>query len=188
MTDWADIERWDRKYYLHNVQGRDDYAFNAVASMDGNYFTMADGTRLLDFQSQLISDSMGHRHPGAFGELRRAMERYGHVYFGMANEYRARAAKLVVDDILGGDTGWAGRFRVLSSGTEAVEVAISMARLFTGRSVILTQAHSFHGVTVGASMLRGYRNNVTPAALAQRDPRYARLPRRRLHSDPAAGV
>jgi taurine--2-oxoglutarate transaminase len=163
MTDWADIERWDRKYYLHNVQGRDDYAFNAVATMDGNYFTMADGSKLLDFQSQLISDSMGHRHPGAFGELHRAMERYGHVYFGMANEYRARAAKLVVDDILGGDTGWAGRFRVLSSGTEAVEVAISMARLYTGRSVILTQAHSFHGVTVGASMLRGYRNNVTPA-------------------------
>ncbi len=163
MTDWAEIERWDRRYYLHNVQGRADYAFNAVASMDGNWFTMADGRRLLDFQSQLISDSMGHRHQGAHGELRKAMERYGHVYFGMANEYRARAAKLIVEDILGGDAGWAGRFRMLSSGTEAVEVAIAMARLYTGRQVILTQAHSFHGVTVGASMLRGYRNNVTPA-------------------------
>ncbi len=161
MTDWGRIEDWDRRYYLHNVQGRGDYAFNAVESMDGNWFTMADGRRLLDFQSQLVSDSMGHRHPGAFGELQRAMERYGHVYFGMANEYRARAAKLIVEDILGGDAGWAGRFRMLSSGTEAVEVAIAMARLYTGRSVILTQAHSFHGVTVGASMLRGYRNNVT---------------------------
>src|SRR5690606_10574690 len=103
-----------------------------------------------------------HRHPGAFGELRKAMERYGHVYFGMANEYRARAAKIIVEDILGGDSGWAGRFRMLSSGTEATEVAVNMARLYTGRQVVLTQAHSFHGVTVGASMLRGYRNNVTP--------------------------
>lgn len=162
MTDWTEIERWDRKYYLHNVQGRSDYAFNAVASMDGNYFTMADGNRLLDFQSQLVSDSMGHRHPGAFGELSKAMERYGHVYFGMANEYRARAAKIIVEDILGGDSGWAGRFRMLSSGTEATEVAVAMARLYTGRQVILTQAHSFHGVTVGSSMLRGYRNNITP--------------------------
>lgn len=163
MTNWAEIEDWDRRYYLHNVQGRDDYAFNAVASMDGNYFTMADGRRLLDFQSQLISDSMGHRHPGAFNELNRAMERYGHAYFGMANAYRARAAKLVIEDILGGEAGWASRFRMLSSGTEAVEVAINMARLYTGRPVILTQAHSFHGVTVGASMLRGYRNNATPS-------------------------
>jgi taurine--2-oxoglutarate transaminase len=162
MVNWADIEHWDRKYYLHNVQGRDDYRFDAVESMDGNYFTMSDGRRLLDFQSQLISDSMGHRHPGAFDALRKAMERYGHVYFGMANEYRARAAKLIIEDILGGDGGWAGRFRLLTSGTEAVDVAISMARLYTGRQVILTQAHSFHGVTVGASLLRGYRNNVTP--------------------------
>ena len=36
-----------------------------------------------------------------------------------------------------------------------------MARLYTGRSVILTQAHSLHGMTVGATMMRGYRNNIS---------------------------
>ena len=84
MTDWADIERWDRKYYLHNVQGRDDYAFNAVASMDGNYFTMADGTQLLDFQSQLISELNGpppsrglRRAPSGDGALRPRLFRHG---------------------------------------------------------------------------------------------------------------
>lgn len=167
MTDWKKIEQWDRRYYLHNTQASAEYVFTAVDRMDGNWFTLADGTRLLDFQSQLISDSMGHRHEGSFGELRRAMERYGHVFFGMANEYRARAAKLVIEDILGADAGWAGRMRVLTSGTEAVECCINMARLVTGRQVILSQAHSFHGLTVGASMLRGYRNNLTPASAPQ---------------------
>jgi taurine--2-oxoglutarate transaminase len=162
MTDWSAVENWDRNYYLHNTAGDGDYAFVAVDRMDGNWLTLANGHRLLDFQSQLISDSMGHRHPGAFDELRRAMERYGHVFFGMANEYRARAAKLIVADILGGDSGWAGRVRVLTSGTEAVEICITMARLYTGRRVVLTQAHSFHGLTVGPSFLRGYRNNITP--------------------------
>ena len=75
--DWAEIERWDRAYYLHNVQAQSEYVFTGVERTDGNYIYLADGTRLLDFQSQLVSDSMGHRHPGAHGEIKAAMERYG---------------------------------------------------------------------------------------------------------------
>ncbi len=161
--DWAELERWDRAYYLHNVQMQGQYPWIAVESQSGNHLRLADGSTLLDFQSQLISDSLGHCNPGIYAEITRAMERYGHVFFGMANEYRARAAKLVIEDILGGDRGWAGRLRILASGTEAVENCITLARLYTGRQLILTQAHSFHGLTVGATMLRGYRNNLTPA-------------------------
>lgn len=160
---WDRIAAWDQAYYLHNTMAAREYAFTGVASQDGNYITLSDGTRLLDFQSQLISDSMGHRHPAIYAELESAMQRYGHVFFGMANEYRARAAKLVIEDILGGEQGWAGRLRVLASGTEAVENCITIARLYTGKQAILTQAHSFHGVTVGSTMLRGYRNNISPA-------------------------
>jgi taurine---2-oxoglutarate transaminase len=160
--DWQQLERWDRAYYLHNVQAQGNYPWLAVERQAGNYLYLADGSRLLDFQSQLISDSLGHCHPAIYAEITRAMERYGHVFFGMAHEYRARAAKLVIEDILGGDRGWAGRLRILASGTEAVENCITLARLYTGRTVILTQAHSYHGLTVGATMLRGYRSNVTP--------------------------
>lgn len=161
MTDWAEIERWDRAYYLHNVQAQAEYQFLAVDRADGNYIQLADGTRLLDFQSQLVSDSMGHRHPAAVDAVTRAMQRYGHVFFGMANEYRARAAKLVIEDVLHGES-WPGRLRVFASGTEAAESAMTMARLYTGRPVVLTQAHSFHGSTQGATWLRGYRNCLNP--------------------------
>lgn len=159
--DWEAVERWDRSYYLHNVQAQEEYAFVGVERADGNYLTLADGTRLLDFQSQLVSDSMGHRHPRVHAEIQRAMERYGHVFFGMATDYRARAAKLVIEDILGSE-GWAGRLRLLSSGTEGVECALAMARLYTERSVVLTQRHGYHGLTVGPTQLRGYRGNLTP--------------------------
>lgn len=163
MTDWSQIEEWDRSYYLHNTQAKEEHQFIAVDRQDGNYIFLANGTKLLDFQSQLISDSFGHRHSRIYNEIRTSMERYGHVFFGMANEYRARAAKLVIEDILGQcQPLWAGRMRVLASGTEAVENSITMAKLYTGRQTILTQAHSFHGLTVGATMLRGYRNNLTP--------------------------
>ena len=160
--DWGEIERWDRAYYLHNVQAQSEYAFTGVERADGNYLVLASGARLLDFQSQLISDSMGHRHPRVHAEIARAMERYGHVYFGMATDYRARAAKLVLEDVLGAPDSWAGRIRILSTGTEGVEVAMSMARLITGRPVILAQAASYHGLVPGATQLRGYRGNITP--------------------------
>ena len=158
--DWNELERWDRAYYMHGLQAESELDITAVDATEDNYLVLADGTRLLDFMSQLISDNMGHRHPAIHGALAEAMERYGHVTYTMANEYRARAAKLVIADILGGE-GWAGRLRVLPSGTEATESCITMARLYTGRSVILTQAHSFHGMTVGATMMRGYRNNIS---------------------------
>jgi taurine---2-oxoglutarate transaminase len=160
-VDWELMERWDRDYYLHNVQGQDEHQWNGVAYQEGNYLYMVDGTRLLDCQSQLISDNMGHRHPRVVQGLKEALDRYGHVYFGMATDYRARAAKLIVKDLLERD-GWAGRVRILPSGSDAVDVALTMARVYTGRTVVLTQEHSFHGLTAGAgTRMRGYNNQLS---------------------------
>ncbi|MGI9659442.1 MAG: aspartate aminotransferase family protein [Gaiellaceae bacterium] len=161
--DWATAERWDRAYYLHAVQAQAEFSYIPIERTDGSYLVMPDGTRLLDFQSQLISDSMGHRHPRIHAEIARAMERYGHVFFGLATDYRARAAKLLIEDVLGSED-WPGRVRILSSGSEAVENAFAMARHFTGRPVILTQEHSYHGMLMGPTRLRGYRGQLTPPA------------------------
>src|SRR5919201_1679303 len=162
-VDWTQMEAWDRAFYLHNVQGSEEHVWNGVAYQEGNYLYMVDGSRLLDCQSQLISDNMGHRHPRVMAGLREALERYGHVYFGMATDYRARAAKLIVDDLLGAD-GWAGRGRILPSGSDAVDVALTMARVYTGRPVVLTQQHSFHGLTAGAGPRgRGYNKQISSA-------------------------
>ena len=159
--DWEAIEQWDRQYYLHNVFAQSEYAYTPVSHVDGNYIHLANGARLLDFQSQLISDSLGHRHPAPHQAIERAMQRYGHVFFGMANEYRARAAKLLIEDVIGQAGAWGARVRFLASGTEAVENAITIARQFSGRSQILTQTHSFHGLSHGPTQLKGYRGNIT---------------------------
>jgi taurine--2-oxoglutarate transaminase len=161
VVDWEQMEAWDRAYYLHNVQGAQEHVWNGVAYQEGNYLYMVDGTRLLDCQSQLISDNMGHRHPKVVEGLRKALDRYGHVYFGMATDYRAQAAKLIVEDLLGPDD-WAGRVRILPSGSDAVDVALTMARVYTERPVVLTQQHSFHGLTAGAgTRIRGYNNQIS---------------------------
>ena len=41
-----------------------------IVKTDGNYLYTADGKRLLDFQSQLVSDNMGHRHPRVHAEIK----------------------------------------------------------------------------------------------------------------------
>ena len=159
---WDDLERWDRAYYLHAIQAQSEYVFAGVARDEGSYLYLADGTKLLDFMSQSISDSMGHRHPRIHAEIARAMDNVGHVASGFATEYRARASKLIIEDILGGEQSWAGRLRIVCSGSEAVESALMMARLFTGRQIVLTQAYSFHGWTTGSTSLRCYQGGVSP--------------------------
>lgn len=151
---------WDRKYYLHAIAAQAEYSFQGVLRDDGNYIYLMDGSRLLDFTSQAISDSMGHRHPRIHAAIAQAMERHGHVSPAFATEYRAHASKLIIEDLLGGEAGWAGRVRLHCSGTEAVEGAIMMARLYTGRPIVLTQRYSFHGWTSGSTHLPGYRNHV----------------------------
>ncbi len=159
---WEELERWDRAYYLHAIQAQSEYTFTGVARDEGSYLYLADGTKLIDFMSQSISDNMGHRHPRIHAEIARAMDNVGHVATGFATEYRARASKLIIEDLLGGEHGWAGRLRILCSGSEAVESALMMARLFTGRQLVLTQAHSFHGWTTGSTGLRCYQGGVSP--------------------------
>ena len=53
--DWGTIEDWDRRYYLHNTASGRELNYAAVQRVDGNYIHLADGSKLLDFQSQLIS-------------------------------------------------------------------------------------------------------------------------------------
>ena len=147
-VDWEQMARWDRDHYLHSTRTAAELEqnWNGVAYQEGHYLHMVDGRRLLDFQSQLASTNLGHRHPRVCDALRDALERYGQVSYSFSTDYRARAAKLIVEDVFGPDD-WAGRVRLLGSGTDAVLVVLTMARIFTGRKVILTQNNSFHGLT-----------------------------------------
>jgi len=160
--DWVTMEEWDRKYYIHNIYAQDEYNPVFISKTEGRHFYLKDGTKILDFMSQLISDHIGQRHPKVISGIKEALDRYGHVYFAFTTDYRAKASKLLIEDIIQDD--WAGRVRFMSTGTEGVELALHMAKLYTGRPYVITQEHSFHGWTTGAgggcTRLRGYANNL----------------------------
>jgi taurine--2-oxoglutarate transaminase len=154
VTDWDLIRAWDEDHYAHVFVTADEYEHAAVARTDGDFIELSDGTRLLDFTSGLLCTNAGHRNPRIRNAIVEALDRYGFVWEGFATDYRARAAKLIVDDLLGPDD-WAGRIRFTSSGSEAVELALLIAKLVTGRPNVISRDFAYHGWTHGALSLMG---------------------------------
>ena len=83
-----------------------------------------------------------------------ALDRYGFVAEVFATPYRAKAAKLIMQDVLGPDD-WAGRIRFTSSGSEANELAMLIAKTVTGRPNIISRDFAYHGWTHGALSAMG---------------------------------
>ena len=153
-TDWDVVRAWDEAFYAHVFVSADEYEHRAVASAEGDFLVLNDGTRLLDFTSGLLCANGGHRNERIERAVIEALGRYGFVWEGWATDLRARAAKLIVDDLLGPDD-WAARIRFTSSGSEAVELALLIAKLVTGRPNVISRDFAYHGWTHGALSLMG---------------------------------
>jgi taurine--2-oxoglutarate transaminase len=156
---WDDIERWDRDYYLHITRSHREFQHVPVVSAEGSYFVLRGGRRILDFASQTVCANLGHRHPMIVDAIKKALDRYTYVSWGFCTDVRAKVAKILIEDILG-DEGWAGRIRITSSGGEAMETALALAKLYTGRSNIVSMQYGFFGSTGltngGATWVRGW--------------------------------
>jgi len=119
-----------------------------ITHAEGVYIYDADGNKYLDWTSQAVCNSFGHTVPGPVLEaVQRQMEAVSYVYGGLGMvPVRARLSQLLAEISPGDITG----FLFPSSGSEANECAIRMARRFTGRHKILTQYRSYHGGSANA--------------------------------------
>ena len=186
MTDWDAIRAWDEDYYAHVFVTADEYEHVPIARADGDFVELADGTRLLDFTSGLLCANAGHRNERIRAAIVEALDRYGFVWEGYATDYRARAAKLLVEDLLGEDD-WAGRVRFCSSGSEAVEMALLVAKLVTGRPNVISRDFAYHGWTHGALSLMGLpgARGILASAATDEIRRPAGIPMAGVHFGPA---
>lgn len=160
--NWERVQEWDRKYLMRTFNTQDEYQPIPIESTEGDYLIMPDGTRLLDFWNQLFCVNAGQKNQKINAAIKEALDRYGFVWDLYSTDYKAKAAKLIIEDILG-DEGWAGKIRFVSTGSEAVETALNIARLYTGRPLVVTREHDYHGWTGGAApttRLRGYRSGL----------------------------
>lgn len=112
----------------------------------GCYVYDADGKAYLDFSSQLMNVNIGHGDPRVLEAINRQMKELAYVYPGMATDVRGRVGKKLADIT----PGKLKKTFFTLGGAEAIENAIKLARVYTGRHKIIAQYRSYHGGTMGA--------------------------------------
>ncbi len=118
---------------------------------EGSYIYDRDGKRYLDFSSQLMNVNIGHGNQRITEAVAKQMKEVSYVYPGMATDVRGRLGKKIAEITPGNLTK---TFFTLG-GAEAIENAIKLARIYTGRHKIITHYRSYHGATYGAIAASG---------------------------------
>jgi taurine--2-oxoglutarate transaminase len=121
-----------------------------AVSASGPWITVDGGRRLLDFHSQYMCTGVGHAHPRVVAALHAAVDGVDYVSEVMAHDTRSEAARLLTQETVGTGRPW-GACRFVSSGSEAVEMAILIARTVTQRPRIVVAQSSYHGWTSSAA-------------------------------------
>ncbi|MDA1361946.1 aspartate aminotransferase family protein [Glycomyces luteolus] len=109
------------------------------------------GRRYLDFSSQLVFANLGHQHPRIVEAIKAQADRLCTLAPSHASDVRGEAARLIVGVAPEG----LGHVLFTTSGTEAIEHAVRMARLATGRPKVLAAYRSYHGSTTTSIHLTG---------------------------------
>ena len=121
----------------------------------------ADGREYIDYVGGHGVANVGHAHPAVVQAVTEQVQRLAICPNGFYNDQRAQ---LLAELARIGPPGLERAF-LCNSGTEAVEAALKLARLSTGRTNVVAAMRGFHGRTFGAlsaTWRRAYRQPFEP--------------------------
>ncbi len=124
---------------------------------EGSWLITLDGERYLDYSSGIGVTNTGHAHPRVVAAIQAQAARLLHgqqniVYHEAGLRLHERLSRLLPGE------GW-GAF-LSNSGAEAVEAAVKLARVATGRPAIITFRGGFHGRTAQTMALTSSRVSI----------------------------
>ncbi|WP_240930110.1 aspartate aminotransferase family protein [Streptomyces coryli] len=151
LTTGAEVRAADRAHVFHSWSAQDAISPLPVAGAEGSYFWDYDGQRYLDFSSQLVFTNIGHQHPRVVAAVQEQAGRLCTIAPSFAVDVRAEAARLIAART----PGDLDKIFFTNGGTEAVEHAVRMAKIATGRPKVLAGYRSYHGATSGSIHLTG---------------------------------
>lgn len=164
-----------RMRYLLRYAG--SFAPFTVARAEGAWVETTDGRRILDFTSGQICSTIGHNHPRIADAVRRSLDEAVHLSSWMLSEpvlaLAERMAQLFPAPL--------EKVVLLNTGSEANEVALKLARMFSGRFEVVGLTRSFHGLlsgiaSVNFSMAHAGYGPLLPGAFAVPAPYAYRCP------------
>ena len=138
-----------RKAAIPRGVGMFNYA--TAAEAEGAIITDVDGRKFIDFAGGIGVVNAGHCPPPVVKAIQEQATKFLHVSFNVASyePYVALCEKLNALLPHGGPT----KTMLVSTGAEAVENAIKVARQATGRQAVLCYTDAFHGRTQMAMTL-----------------------------------
>ena len=143
-----------RKQFLEHVgQTSPSPMLIEVARAEGSFFYTPEGKRYFDLVAGVSVSNVGHANPEVVKAVQQQAADYMHVmvYGEMVErpqvEYAHKIAQLLPGEL---DCVY-----FVNSGAEAVEVALKLAKRYTGRTELISMRRAYHGSTHGAMSMMG---------------------------------
>ncbi|MGE4347729.1 MAG: aspartate aminotransferase family protein [Flavobacteriaceae bacterium] len=131
-----------------------------VSYAKGSYIYDTNGKKHLDFVAGVSACTLGHCHPKVVQSIQDQAQKYMHVM--VYGEYSQKPAvefcKLLAENL----PYPLKKTYLVSSGTEATEGSIKLARRVTGRSEIIAMNNAYHGNTMGSMSVMNYKERKAP--------------------------
>ena len=139
-TFWDDVDR-------HLVRYGGTFTRAIIDSASGSFLFTEDGRRVLDFTSGQMSAILGHSHPRIVETVRRQIANLDHLFSGMLSRPVVDLARRLAATL----PPSLSKVQLLTTGAEANEAALRMAKLVTGGHEVVSFARSWHGMTAAAA-------------------------------------
>ena len=149
-----------------------------VKNAKGVFFYDQDDKKYIDFSSQLMNVNIGHGRQEITDAVQKQMQQFSYTFPGTATEARGELGKKLAEIT---PEGLNKSFFTLG-GAEAVENAIKLARIYSGRSKIVSHYRSYHGGTYASMAVGGdprkhfIDEQIAPNFIHVENPYYYRCP------------
>ena len=151
ISESTDVIRDNLDYTLFSWSKQKGVNPIAVKHAEGVYLYDYDGKRYIDFSSGLMNVNIGHGNQRVTMAVAEQMQQVSYVTPGCVTKSRGELGKMLARVAPPGLT----KTLFTTGGAEAIDNAIKLARLYTGRHKIIARYRAFHGASYGAMTAGG---------------------------------
>jgi 2,2-dialkylglycine decarboxylase (pyruvate) len=137
---WSDVDHYITRYGGSFVPA-------IIERAEGCFVYDSAGRAILDFTSGQMSAILGHAHPEVVATVQSHVARLDHLFSGMLSRPVVALARALAN-VTGPPLQ---KSLLLTTGAEANEAALRMAKIYTGGYEIVSFSQSWHGMTSGAA-------------------------------------
>src|SRR5215831_11027966 len=149
----SNINLWQQ--YGENLLMLQPFMDSLIVEGDGCYLIDADGRRILDLAAGQFCSILGHSHPEFTEQLQRQLGKLLHI----GDQYVSPVVLTAANRLAGITPGSLNKVIFLSTGSEANECAMRMAKAVTGRTGMLGFSRGYYGISLATRNLSSISEN-----------------------------